>query len=67
MKNTDAPRVANAHKSPPMQGVGSGSSGSPSEKERARQRAKYHANKDRYRDVAKGFDLFWAKRGGRPA
>jgi len=41
--------------------------GSPSEKERARQRAKYHANKGRDRDLAKGFDFFWAKRGGRPA
>lgn len=41
--------------------------GSPSEKERARQRKKYHANKDRYagRDVAAGLDFFWAKRGGR--
>jgi hypothetical protein len=28
MKNSKAPRVANAHKSPPMQSVGSGSSGS---------------------------------------
>ncbi len=28
MTTTEAPRVANAHESPPMQGVGSGSSGS---------------------------------------
>lgn len=39
------------------------------EKERARQRASYHKHKDKWqgRDVAKGFDAFWAKRGGRPA
>lgn len=37
------------------------------EKERARQRKKWHANKDRWtgRDVAAGLEYFWSKRGGK--
>ncbi len=36
------------------------------EKERARQLRKYHANKDRDRDVARAFEYFWARRGRLP-